>query len=382
MTVRSLYDLLRLPPTATMQEIEAAYQQLVRATPHSPRELDHAYAVLSDPTRRAAYDSLCRERVDEPPLRLWLRVYGVFSGLAGTLSRVRWKLIPVNWVVALVLLLVASQHVTGELIPYLNEPTPTPTTIREIISKRAGPRFVTVVGRLHPEPLYVEDGGEQREFYALVDAQAVLIVTHVQPDQVAGSVTGRLVEMESDLRELVAADAARVGLPFERVHYLDAARLTVIPAVSYTAVALLCLAALLLVVPGLHGYTAFAPAEPTLTLLPRSLFPLLVKATGRYISPEGKTRFQVGTYGLVHPTDDPAVPFLVQTEFVSGGAQYGVIHQIHLPRGATVEWGWDYSFGKPKPALLIRSEAGKTLLTLADAPTAAGLAALLERELA
>ncbi len=73
------YALLEVPPTATVAEIRRAYRRLARkyhpdlnrqvsdSTSNEQRikRLNEAYAILSDPIKRAAYDSL-RERRPQP----------------------------------------------------------------------------------------------------------------------------------------------------------------------------------------------------------------------------------------------------------------------------------------------------------------------------
>jgi curved DNA-binding protein CbpA len=70
------YDLLGVSPDATPDEMKAAYRQLVKQ--HHPdtgaesdfiHQLNEAYAVLSDPDRRAAYDY--QPTPERPTGRFW-----------------------------------------------------------------------------------------------------------------------------------------------------------------------------------------------------------------------------------------------------------------------------------------------------------------------
>jgi len=65
--VASLYDLLGVPPDASVDEIHHAYRERARAlhpdaagdsadNEEAMRELNEAWAILRDPDRRAAYD--------------------------------------------------------------------------------------------------------------------------------------------------------------------------------------------------------------------------------------------------------------------------------------------------------------------------------------
>lgn len=65
--VEDLYDVLQISPRAEPEVIEAAFRRLARkyhpdttvesASSERMKALSHAYETLSDPTRRAAYDS-------------------------------------------------------------------------------------------------------------------------------------------------------------------------------------------------------------------------------------------------------------------------------------------------------------------------------------
>lgn len=72
------YALLEVPPTATSAEIRRAYRRLARKyhpdlnkqAPDNDQRIKHlneAYAILSDPIKRAAYDSLRERRAQKPP---------------------------------------------------------------------------------------------------------------------------------------------------------------------------------------------------------------------------------------------------------------------------------------------------------------------------
>jgi curved DNA-binding protein len=69
------YDLMQISPSAEMQTIQRVYRMLAaRYHPDNPETgdtdkfvlLKHAYDVLSDPERRAEYDSLCDKQRSQP----------------------------------------------------------------------------------------------------------------------------------------------------------------------------------------------------------------------------------------------------------------------------------------------------------------------------
>ena len=71
MTERTLYEVLMLHPTATLEVINAVYRQLAKqhhpdhAGPEGQRrmaEINEAYGILSDWEKRARYDELQRQR--------------------------------------------------------------------------------------------------------------------------------------------------------------------------------------------------------------------------------------------------------------------------------------------------------------------------------
>lgn len=74
------YAMLEVPPTATTAEIRRAYRRLARKyhpdlnqqLPDNDRRikrLNEAYAILSDPTSRAAYDAARDKRQQRQPQR-------------------------------------------------------------------------------------------------------------------------------------------------------------------------------------------------------------------------------------------------------------------------------------------------------------------------
>lgn len=377
----SLYQLLNLPSTASQQEIQAAYHHLIETSANDPFALHQAYAVLSDPSSRAAYDAMCREVIDPPPLRPILRLYGLVSGLVGFMRYIRVNFVPLNWVVATCFLVVTG-FVVADSLPDLVEPTPTTTSIAAILSRADGPRHVTVTGRISPEPFYIERLEHvDRRVYGMTDGQALLLLTHTQPVQGTVTVTGHLKKMKTDLRRLVAEDAGQLPLPVEKTYYLDAAPRIVDSTGDLLDLAVLLGISALMILPSLRGYTAFAAAEPTMAPAPVALLPMQVRATGRFHNPRGGSHFHVRAGAVIAAREDRETPYVIHALFPSPDHPEGLPHRIPLPRGLTVEWGYDYTFGKARPSLLIRGHGMKTLLTLNDAMTAAGLAALLQRDL-
>lgn len=76
------YAILGVPPAATLEQIKQAYRQLARlyhpdlnkdASSDRIKQLNEAYAVLSDAVRRAAYDALLLEERRNAAIRAALR---------------------------------------------------------------------------------------------------------------------------------------------------------------------------------------------------------------------------------------------------------------------------------------------------------------------
>lgn len=381
----SLYQRLNLLTTASQQEVQAAYHRLIEANAHDTDDrlaLHQAYAVLSDPSSRAAYDAMCREYVAPPPLRPLLRLYGLVSGLVGAMRYLRVNFVPLNWVIAICFLVVTAVVVAESFLPYLAEPTPQATSISAIVSRTDGPRYVTVTGKIYPEPLYIEElKYVDRNFYGMTDGNALLLVTHTQPVPGSVTLTGRLVQMESDLRRLVLEDAKGMPMPVETTYYLDAAPRIVESAGDFLDLAMLLGISALMILPSLRGYSAFAAVEPTLAPAPVTLLPLQVRATGRFRSVQGGSGFHMRAEAVIAASDDRETPYVIHALFPSSDNPGGVPHQIPLTRDLTVEWGYDYASLRVKPSILITGHGMRTLLTLDDAVTCAGVAALLQRDL-
>ncbi len=379
MTEASLYQRLQLHPNASQYEIESAYQRLQAADPNVPFEIRQAYTVLRDPASRSAYDAMRMEPVEDPPLRPLLRFYGLASGLVGLMQGFRSQQIPVNWIIALLCAIAVAAFSIGVLIPQLAEPTPTARSILEIATTTGGPRYVTVTGEVYSEPFYRETNNSVDKYiYAMTDGDAFLMVVNYTPTKGNVAVTGRLVKMDRLLKKLVDADAAEADVPVENLYYLDATPRHWETSTVLVIVAVLLGVIALMITPSLRGFTAFAAAEPTLMPAPLALLPLPVRATGRYVSDEGDYSFQIGAPSVLMATDKESMPYVVQARLTA----YGEPYDIPLLRGVKVEWGYDYSFGRAQPAILIQGRGPKALLTLPDAATAAGLASLLQRSLA
>lgn len=97
MAKSSLYDLLEVSPTATPEEIKAAYR--TKAMKHHPdrnpgdasaeeqfKAIQHAYDVLSDPARRAEYDSTGESQQQDPNALAYEIFAQMFLNIANSLT--------------------------------------------------------------------------------------------------------------------------------------------------------------------------------------------------------------------------------------------------------------------------------------------------------
>ncbi|HWI53189.1 MAG TPA: J domain-containing protein [Symbiobacteriaceae bacterium] len=397
MPARTFYEILRISPTATDEEIKAAYRALAwnpagAGGQDELKLINEAYATLSSPGRRAAYDEAlagggaaaavapvtapaqARMPVIEPepipkgpPL---LRLWGQVTEIALQISRVRYVIIPFTWILCGMLVGFCFYLIDGYQ-QTVKEPTPTKTSIHAIMQGIPDHKYVAVVGYADYENGYESKGDVDKRYYVLLMDKEILLFTGPKL-QGGGQFTGLLRPFEGKMADLVKKDAADpywTGYTLQTTHYLDTEYKPPKAGWFFLGFLAVLVGFIVLIVPGLKRYTVFV-AEPPWSNEPlegEAALPIPVEATGRFRPAEGRG---FGKFEALH-----------SSQLFRDGAGFAVVtwfkdrpYRIAIPRGSQARAGFDHTGGQTRPALKIRAGGQSIVLRMASLTDARRLA--------
>lgn len=399
MSGRTLYEILQVSPTASDEEIKAAYRTLAwnptgSANQEELKLINEAYATLSSPHRRATYDQALAEGTPvnpapairppaPPPVTeteplpkgpLPLRLWGMVTGWVWGLSRARYYFIPITWVFG-VFLIGIFFFLLSEYERDTNQPTPVRTSISILVRGLPPHRYITVAGIPDYENGYTVRGRDAADYYVLHDGPQVIFFTGAK-GRPEGNFTGLIRPLDSELRNMITKDAQNdgywSGVRLLTTHYLDTTYQPKPPGVYMAGMGAVVLALLLLIVPAIGRYTVFVardgrdeePAGGEVA------WPVLVEATGKFRPVQGRgwRHFHAGALAQMVPGPEAGSGFKVLMWLINGKNEKA--YEIHIPAGSHVRVGVEYTGGRATPALAVRAP-GQTiclrLKSMADA---------------
>jgi hypothetical protein len=382
---RTYYDILHVSPAASDEEIKAAYRALAWQ-PSGPAEQDElklineAYATLSSPQRRAAYDQTlasgaaaallpsapvavlptvddAEERVPKGPLHL--RLWGMVTDLVWHVYLVKYVFIPFTWIIAGLLIFAAIYLVDGYRLAV--HPNAFKTTLHDVLQDVPRQKYISVVARANYEDGFTVTGKDAGEYYVLMDPPYVILLKGPK-GQSTGRFTGLLrpfdlslsTQLQSELK-----DPYWEGAHFLTTHYLDVSYLPGSPTPYLVGLAAVLLALAAIGGAELKRYTVFSAGphrwdEPVGGMLEQQV---RVEAVGRFRAEGGRSLFHAGLMAVLAP--DPAGGFSVSTWVRSGKMEQ--TYSAAIPAGSQVQLGIDYAGGRGRPTLKVRVP-GQTLL--------------------
>lgn len=200
MPERTYYDILRISQTASEEEIKAAYRALAWnpsavANQEEVKLVNEAYATLSSPSRREAYDrTLSAEpaavpesihtNTAQPPAPepapepipkgpLLHRAWGVVSEMVLLIARVRYVVIPFT-VVLSVMLIGFGFFLAGRYMDAVAQP-PAKVSIHDLTQGVPERRYVAVIGTADYKNGYESKGDVNKKYYLLVMGNDILV---------------------------------------------------------------------------------------------------------------------------------------------------------------------------------------------------------------
>lgn len=407
MADRTYYEILRVSPTATEDEIKEAYRALawkpeVTSSQEELKAINEAYTTLSSPSRRAAYDRALaesptaaaatvtpaagpwrpapaaaaepeEERVPKGPALL--RFWGWVTEMVLGFRRAKYYFIPFTWIIV-ALLVGFGVYLWTEYSDTVADAVPDKVVVADLIRQMPDRKYVSVTGISPEEWAYSLKDNENVKYYWLFDGDEVIL--YKGSNRTSGTFTGLLRSMDGELKRFVeedAADAAKEGITVLTSYYLDTGFRPKAPGFYYAGFVFVVLGLVVMIVPGLRRYAVFrAERGPVGELVaPHTEWPVSVEATGTF-------RPEVGR-GLPH--FDALHPSLVSRQDEGGHkvlAQFGKggYYQILIPPGSETQVGLDHTGGQTKAGLRVRAGGQTIYLRVASMKLARQLAAAFE----
>lgn len=394
---RSYYDILQIQPNAGPDEIKEAYRALAWKTQSEGgqdalKEINAAFAVLSNPDRRAEYDRALADgtaaaafaptpapaapapapapaapvpsrfgttvKADGPGFHPFLRLWGGLCGISYFFFKVRYWFIPISLILGVAAIFGIFASASG----YLEAPDgakPHRVSINEVVKGTVkGNDYITVTGTVNRDLDYVQSSDSVvTHYYALISGNAIILVKGKNLTN-NGPYTGQLQALDKGLRNLAEEDApklAKKGYTFATTRYLDLDFKPTPPRTYLIWLVILSVGALVMLIPPLFRFSMFSSRRGEATDLgdESPQWPVQAWGTGRFTErTSGKRSFEAGVPGFLMRTGNPDFPLEV------GYDRMGRVSQEHfvipIPAGCSVAWGYDYGGGKPKPALTFR----------------------------
>ncbi|MDF2629490.1 MAG: dnaJ1 [Symbiobacteriaceae bacterium] len=410
MAGRTFYEILRVSSEATEDEIKAAYRALawdreVTSNQDELKAINEAYATLSSPERRAAYDrSLSgapeapaaapgpapaaapgrpapavpaepdEDRIPKGPALL--RFWGWVTEMSLGFRRAKYYFLPLSWVLVV---FVASFgiYLWTDFSDTVSNALPDKVAIHDLIQRVPDRKYVSVIGTSDKDWAYEnEDNKKERYYWLWMGDEAMLI--RGDGSRYSGAFVGLLRPVDGELYRLVkedAAEAAKAGIPVLTSHYLDTTFSPKAPGWFYAGFAFVLLALVVLIVPGLLRYVVFRADHRLSAALsaPNTAWPVSVEATGTF-RPEGRRglpHFDALHSSLLTAHDEGGHKVLAQ--FGKGG-----YYQILIPPGSHTQIGLDHTGGQTKAGLRVRAGGQTIYLRVASMKLARELAAAIE----
>jgi hypothetical protein len=410
MAGRTYYEVLRVSPGATEDEIKEAYRALAwkpdATSQDELKAVNEAYATLSSPSRREAYDrSLAEgtaaasiavapataaaapaagrpapaaveteeERIPKGPA--FLRFWGSITEMSLGFRRAKYYFVPYTWIIC-ALLVGFGVYLWTEYSDTVANTVPDKVTIQDLNRRVPDRKYISVTGTSPEEWAYSLKDTPSVRYYWLFDGDDVLL--YRGDNRTSGNFTGLLRSMDGELKRFVeedAGDAAKEGITVLTTYYLDTNFHPKTPGFFYAGFVFVAFGLVALIVPSLHRYAVFRAEHGSAgqAVYPNTEWPIPVVATGRFRPEAGR--------GLPH--FDALHPSLVSKQEDGGHkvlAQFdkGRYYQILIPPGSETQIGLDHTGGHTKAGLRVRAGGQTIYLRVASMKQARQLAAAFE----
>lgn len=407
MAGRTYYEILGVSPGATEDEIKAAYRALAwkpeaASSQDELKAINEAYATLSSPGRREAYDrSLAESPVaaaahaapapapwrpaptaapepEEEPIPkgpAFLRFWGWITEMSLGFRRAKYYFIPFTWIIT-ALLVGFGVYLWTEYSDTVADAVPDKVEVADLIRQMPDRKYVAVTGTSPEEWAYSLKDNENVKYYWLFDGDQVLL--YRGDNRTSGTFTGLLRSADGELKRLLeedAADAAKEGITVLTGYYLDINFHPKAPGFFYGGFVFVVLGLVIMIVPGLRRYAVFrAERSPGGALgAPNTAWPVPVEATGTFRSETGRG---LPHFDALHPSllsPQEAGGYKVIAQFAKGG-----YYQILIPPGSDTQIGLDHTGGQTKAGLRVRAGGQTIYLRVASMKLARQLAAAID----